>query len=256
VPLLTQTPTFEPGVWMGIDHDAVQKISADGILECWEQGCQLLGGTYRPQLLSVHDADEYLAAADSVQEEKRRMRDVLDAYQALQDLKAQGKTQAIGIGAKNWRVIRDISRATDLDWVMLAVSFTIFSHPPELIDFMDELAAKGIGIINSAVFHAGFLTGGSYFDYRLLDEQAEEDRPYFEWRDRFFKVCARFQVSPAAACIQFGLSHPGVLSIALNTSKPGRIRGNIESITTAIAASFWRACKEEGLIHQHYPYLG
>ena len=111
-------------------------------------------------------------------------------------------------------------------------------------------------IINSAVFHAGFLTGGSYFDYRLLNEQAEEDRPYFEWRNRFFKVCAQFQVSPAAACIQFGLSHPCVLSIALNTSKPGRIRGNIESFTTAIDASFWRACKEEGLIQQHYPYLG
>jgi len=38
VPLETAEPTFEPGVWFGIEHDAVQDISYDGILRCWEEG--------------------------------------------------------------------------------------------------------------------------------------------------------------------------------------------------------------------------
>ena len=54
---------FEPGVWMGLEHDAVQRISYDGILECWDEGCRLLGDAYKPRLASVHDPDEYLAAA-------------------------------------------------------------------------------------------------------------------------------------------------------------------------------------------------
>ena len=37
-PLTTPEPTFEKGVWAGIEHDAWQKISYDGIMECWEQG--------------------------------------------------------------------------------------------------------------------------------------------------------------------------------------------------------------------------
>src|SRR5690349_4848205 len=36
--LKTAEPTFEQGVWKEIKHDAVQKISYDGIMECFEQG--------------------------------------------------------------------------------------------------------------------------------------------------------------------------------------------------------------------------
>ncbi|NMC40777.1 MAG: aldo/keto reductase, partial [Bacteroidales bacterium] len=57
-PLQTPEPTFEKGVWFGIKNDARQNISYDGILECWEQGNNLLGGKFQPQLVSVHDPDE------------------------------------------------------------------------------------------------------------------------------------------------------------------------------------------------------
>ena len=60
-PLQGPEPTFEPGVWVDLKHDAVQDISHDGILRCHEDGCGMLGD-YRPQLVSVHDPDEYLQA--------------------------------------------------------------------------------------------------------------------------------------------------------------------------------------------------
>ena len=62
VPLTGPESTFEPGVWHNLKHDAVQKISYQGILECYEQGNELLG-KYSTQTASVHDPDEYLAAA-------------------------------------------------------------------------------------------------------------------------------------------------------------------------------------------------
>src|SRR6476660_9673362 len=49
--LKTPEPTFEPGVWKDLKHDAVQKISYDGIMECFEQGNELLNG-YIPQMVS------------------------------------------------------------------------------------------------------------------------------------------------------------------------------------------------------------
>ena len=48
VPLTTPEPTFEPGVWKDLKFDAIQKISYEGILECFEQGNELLNG-YFPQ---------------------------------------------------------------------------------------------------------------------------------------------------------------------------------------------------------------
>ena len=256
VPLKTPEPTFEYGVWKDLKYDAVQKISYDGILECYEQGCELLGGGYKPQIVSVHDPDEYLAQAKNETGKKKLFQDVIDAYKALIDLKRTGHESAVGVGSKDWKVIRDISQKIDLDWVMLAVSFTIFSHPAELLTFMDDLTSRGIGIINSAVFNAGFLTGGNYFNYRLLSKDMEEDKPCFIWRDKFFKLCQQYNVLPADACVQFGMSHPGIISVALNTSKPDRVKQNVASVEAEIPIEFWSTLKAENLIAKDYPYLG
>ncbi len=88
VPLKEGEPNFEPGVWMNLQHDAELRIGYDGILECWEEGCRLLGGRIVPQLASLHDPDEYLAAASSPAERDRRFNDILGAYRALHELKA------------------------------------------------------------------------------------------------------------------------------------------------------------------------
>jgi D-threo-aldose 1-dehydrogenase len=100
-PLKTPEPTFEKGVWCNLKNDAIQDIGYEGILKCWEQGNELLGGNYQPQLLSVHDPDEYILAAKDDKDRERRFRDILEAYRALSDLKKEGKIKAIGIGAKN-----------------------------------------------------------------------------------------------------------------------------------------------------------
>ncbi|MFH7813487.1 aldo/keto reductase, partial [Acetobacter lovaniensis] len=84
--------------------------------------------------------------------------------------------------AKDWRSIREIDALVKFDWVMMANSFTVMNHPQELLDFIASLKERGIGIINSAVFHAGFLVGGRYFDYRVVSPDNPPDKPLFAWR--------------------------------------------------------------------------
>jgi len=256
VPLRGPEPTFEPGAWAGIEHDAEQRIDAEGIRACWLQGRALLGAPYAPVLVSVHDPDEYLARASSPEDRERRWENVVGAYRTLQALKREGAVRAIGVGAKDWSVIREIAGAVELDWVMFACSLTILHHPPDLIAFMESLRDRGVGIINSAVFHAGFLTGGAFFDYRRADPGAEADRPLFAWRERFNALCARHGVAPAAACVRFGLSGPGVCAVALNTGKPGRVAENVALVEAEIPPAFWHEMKAAGLIARDYPYVG
>jgi len=254
VPLQTPEPTFEPGAWAELEYDAEQDISYDGILRCWEQGCELLGEDYKPQMISVHDPDEYLAQATSESDRKEHFDDILDAYQALAELKQQGQVKAVGVGAKDWQIIRELSREVELDWVMFANSLTIYTHPPELLDFMEELTQQNIGIINSAVFNAGFLIGGEYFNYRKLNPDDPADKAIYHWREKFFMACRQHDVRPTEACVQFGMSPPGVISIALNTSRPDRVQENVASVTAEIPVEFWTTLKTERLISPEYPY--
>jgi D-threo-aldose 1-dehydrogenase len=181
---------------------------------------------------------------------------VQEAYRALHDLKRAGQVQAVGVGAKDWRVIRALADAVELDWVMLACSFTVYRHAPDLLAFVDHLHRRGTGIINSAVFNAGFLIGGRYFDYRVPDPSAPADQPLFAWREAFLARCREHGVDPAAACVQFGLSAPGIAAVALNTGKPAHVRRNVDLVAAELPGAFWSALKRDGLIDKNYLHLG
>jgi len=255
VPLTANEQTFEPGAWANLEYDAVQKISYDGILECWDQGCQLLGKKYKPELVSVHDPDEYLASATDEADYAKRLEDILGGYKALFELKEKGEVKAVGIGSKDWKVIQHLYEQVKFDWVMFANKFTIYHHPTEILAFISQLNNDGVGIINSAIFNAGFLTGGKYFDYRVLNEVDPADRPLFKWRERFHSVCKKYNVEPGDACLKFALSAPQIDAVALNPSKPWRMEHSRKTLEKELPKAFWDELREKGIIEKNYPYL-
>ncbi len=255
VPLTTDEPTFEPGAWEELENDCIQTFGYEEIIKCFEQGNELLGGTYKSEVVSIHDPDEYLLASSDAADRKVRLQEISESYKALFDLKSQGKVKAVGIGSKDWKVIRELYESVKFDWVMFANSFTVYNHPKELLQFMDLLDSNGVGIINSAVFHGGFLTGGDKFDYQDVDPNSDKGKRLFGWRTKFNKLCEQYDVLPGDACLHFGLSHPAIVSIALNTSKPEKMNRNVEIIQREIPDTFWNSLKEEGLIESGYKYL-
>ncbi|WP_319480195.1 aldo/keto reductase [uncultured Draconibacterium sp.] len=255
VPLTSAEPTFEPGAWANLEYDAVQKISYEGILECWQQGCELLGGKFKPEIVSVHDPDEYLLAASDDIDLQKRKDDILGAYKALFELKQKGEVKAVGIGSKDWLVIKELYEEVKFDWVMFANKFTIYHHPKSIVDFMVQLEKDGVGIINSAIFNAGFLTGGEYFDYRVVDPKDPADHQLFVWREKFFAVCRKHHVAPGDACLKFALSAPQIAAVALNPSKPHRMAHNKTLLNQEFPESFWAELKSEQIIDAEYPYL-
>jgi len=254
-PLTSAEPTFETGVWKGLKNDAIQKISYDGIIECFEQGNQLLGNKYVPQLLSVHDPDEYLANAKNEAEYNKLFSDIIDAYRALSDLKKLGKVKAIGVGSKDWKVIQKLESVINLDWIMFANSMTIMNHPIELLQFMEKVRDKGITIVNSAVFQAGFLIGGDFYDYRKIEPDSPENIRRFQWREQFNALCSKYKITPAIACVNFAIKAPGVSSISLNTSKPEHVKSNVESVFSNVPEEFYEEMKNKGLIEKYCTFI-
>ena len=228
-----EEPTFEPGAWKGLEYDAVQDISYDGIMRCYAEAKELLGG-FPIDLVSVHDPDEYLAAKDA----KDAKADILGAYRALFELKARGEAESVGIGSKDWRVIEMLWRdGVKFDWAMFACQPTLLVHPPELISFVNELKAAGVTLIDSAVFNGGFLIGSDMLDYRKADP--EKDAAAFAFRERYLDLCRRHGLDPAAPAVEYAY-RLGFDAVALNTASPHRILKNAAYADAKAPEAFWR----------------
>lgn len=246
VALTTDEPTFEPGAWVNLQHDAIQEISYQGILDCYHQGNELLGD-YNAQIVSVHDPDEYLAAAKDDEDLSKRKDDILAAYKALNELKQQGLVESIGVGAKDVSVIDFISDHVQLDWAMFACSVTPYIHKASTIKLLQKLGAQGVEVINSAVFNAGFLLGSDNLDYKKVTRETHPEA--FAWRDKFHFLCDKYQVSSAAACVQFSFLFPQITSIALSSTSAKRVISNMDLVDTKVPNEFWQEMKQQNLIN-------
>ena len=242
------------GQWeVGMD-DALQDVSYDGILRCYEEAKELLG-VYPINLVSVHDPDEYLFHAEAPRDRERRdknvlcdlslsapLREIKDAYRALFELKARGEVEAVGIGSKDWRAIEMLWRGgVRFDWAMFACQPTLLVHPPELISFVNELKAAGVTLIDSAVFNGGFLLGSDMLDYRKADP--EKDAAAFAFREHYLELCRCYGLDPAVPAVQYAY-RLGFDSVALNTSSPKRIRKNASYASALVPDGFWREIED------------
>lgn len=252
VPLEGTEPTFEPGVWVDLEHDAVCDISYEGIMDVYQQGIELIGEPYHFDFLSIHDPDEFMAEAQSKDDEAKRLQGILEGYRALAQLKSEGKTKAIGVGTKDWRIIPKITEKVNLDWVMLACSLTPYTHDPDLVSFIQDLSSKGVTIVNSAVFNGGFLVGGDHFDYQFVTPETHGE--IFSWRQRFKSICEKFQINPAVVCVQFGMELPGVSATALNTTDPGKVKRNVASGLEKVPHQLWDELIDAKLIDPNFPF--
>ena len=69
------------------------------------------------------------------------------------------------------------------------------------------------------------------------------------------EICKDHGVLPGDACIHFSLSHPAIVSMALNTSKPEKMNRNVEILKREVPDAFWGEMKGEGLIDPDYKYV-
>jgi len=216
--------------------------------QAWRGDCRLLGDVYRPKLVAINEADKYLDEAASPQERDRRIADVTRAFQELLKLKEAGEVVAVGVAGKDWRCIEMIGKHVPFDWVRLSGCFSPMHGAPDVVRFMASLAERQIPIVLAGVFHSGFLVGGQCYDHRVLDTEDEQDARQLAWRKSFVALCHGHGISPAHACIQFALSAPGVVAVAVDTTQPERVAENVRSVLTRVPGSLWESMKEEGLL--------
>ena len=224
-------------------------ISYDGILRCYDEGNELLGD-YSASLVSVHDPDDYLDGAENDNEKEVRRHNILSAYQCLHDLKTQNKVESVGIGVKNPTVIEFLmDQGVILDWTMIAGVLTPFVHTLYVRTLLKTLHSRSIQVFNCAVFNSGFLVGEDYFNYSL--KNAKDNPELYDWRDKFFHICEKYNFSPGHVCVQFSFLFPQVQCVALNACKLEHVAMNFDNVYNTIPHDhdLWQALSLAKLIN-------
>ena len=255
---------FEPGLWYGLTKTIRYAQTRAQMRESVDQGLRFLGPGIKAPLCSAHDfhklgrmiastPDLFLGDRLLTTDVNVLMYDEL--LPALAEKRAEGAIKGVGLGMMNWRLMREIiTRSGAIDYVMLANEFTILRHDPDLLDFIEWLREKAIGLIVAAPYHASWIFGAIPKIDGFTDPTAEQ----VQWRTKFLKTCADMRVEPAAVAVQFIFSNPCVDAVAPGSARVTHISRNFpqnaDGSDLVVPGEVWDRLIAEGVIRGDYRY--
>jgi D-threo-aldose 1-dehydrogenase len=220
--------------------------SYDGILRSHEDSLQRLGMD-RVDILFVHD----IGGATHGERQGYYWGQLTrgGGFRALQELRAEGRVRAIGLGVNEWQVAYAAMQECELDCTLLAGRYTLLEQPA-LAPLLDACARYGCGIVIGGPFNSGILAGNGKFNY--ADAPAE----VVERVRRIAAVCSEFGVPLPAAALQFPMAHQAVVSCIPGARDVVQLRQNAAWFELPIPPALWQALKHDGLLDERAPVDG
>ncbi|MDW4572158.1 aldo/keto reductase [Microbacterium sp. M3] len=238
--LLRPNPDDDGGLDLAADFHVRTSLrrewdfSAEGIRASLHESLERLG-LDRVDVLYLHDPERHdLALA------------LREGFPALEQLRAEGAVDAIGIGAMTAEALAAAVKGADLDLIMIAGRYTLLEQPAA-DEVLPACHARGTGVVAASVFNSGLLA---------KDEPSRDDRyeygrmpePLWERLQRLVAVCRAHDVPLPAAAVQFALRDPAVRSVVVGGSRPEQLRRNAELMALDLPAGLWDDLAADGLI--------
>jgi D-threo-aldose 1-dehydrogenase len=138
------------------------------------------------------------------------------------------------------------------DCFLLAGRYSLLEQAP-LQQLLPKCEKHGASIILGGPYNSGILATGvngnttPYYDY------APAPKHIIERVAKIEAVCEQYQVTLAAAALQFPLGHSAVASVIPGLGSTKRVQHTIELFNEAIPGEFWQTLKNESLLEQAAP---
>jgi D-threo-aldose 1-dehydrogenase len=116
---------------------------------------------------------------------------------------------------------------------------------------MPDCLRRGISVLMAAPFNSGILATGARPGATYFYTAADAD--ITARTQRIEAVCARYDVSLAAAALQFPLAHPAVASVVTGMRGRREADANRAHCEARIPADFWAELKQQALIAADAP---
>ncbi len=141
------------------------------------------------------------------------------ALEELFRMKEEGLAQAVGLAMGRIDIMFPILRGWPFDAIISHNRFTLLNRSAD--EMFDHAAARGIAVVNAAPYAGGVFAKGSARMPRVTYQEA--DNATLEPVRRVEAICARHDVAPGAAALQFSLRDPRITSTIVGVSKPERV---------------------------------
>ena len=228
--------------------DIQYDYSYDGIMRSFEDSLLRLG-LDRIDILLMHDI-----GVDTHGDTNARLFPIAmtSGYNAMNELRSQGLVKAIGLGVNEHQVCEQALNYGDWDCFLLAGRYTLLEQQ-SLQTFLPKCEKHNCSIILGGPYNSGILATGTM----------GTSTPYYNYAPaapdivgRVFKIeeiCSNYDVTLAAAALQFPLAHPCVTSVIPGLGSRSRIDSTIELFTEKIPDDFWSELIDQGLLDPNAP---
>ncbi|MBB5223802.1 D-threo-aldose 1-dehydrogenase [Amaricoccus macauensis] len=183
-------------------------------------------GLDRVDMLHLHDP-EYATDLDEV----TRKGGALDTLIAMRD---EGLARVVGLAAGRVDVMMPLLTEWDFDCLVTHNRMTLVNRNAEP---MLELAAeRGIAVLNAAPYAGGMLAKGASKARYVYQEPTDEMRAPVV---RVEEACARYDVPPGAAALQFSMRDPRIASTVCGVTRPERVQETLAWAAWPIPDALW-----------------
>ena len=228
--------------------DAHYDYTYSGIMRSFEDSQQRLG-LAKIDILLVHDIGAYThKEMDKTYFEQFES----SGYKALETLKRHGDIKAVGLGVNEVEVCERAMNIGQFDCFLLAGRYSLLEQAP-LHQFLPKCQQHGASIILGGPYNSGILATGvrgkntPYYDYEPAPKHIIDRVRKIE------AVCDQFQVTLAAAALQFPLGHPAVASVIPGLGSAKRVQHTIALFNEVIPDEFWQTLKDQNLLDEAAP---
>ncbi len=230
--------------WPGsFPFNPVYDYTYDGVMRSYEDSLQRLGVS-KIDVLLLHDIGEMQHGPEL---NKRLFADAMSGgYKALDELRAAGEIQAIGLGVNEREVCLAAMEHGQWDAFLLAGRYTLLEQTP-LHDLLPACEKAGTGIILGGPYNSGVLAGGDTWNYAKAPENVMHKA------QRIAKVCESHGVNLSAAALQFPLGCTLVASVIPGARSEAEMLQNLAWFDSTIPTSLWSDLQNEKLLDEQAP---
>ena len=143
--------------------------------------------------------------------------------------------KAVGLAAGRVDVMMPILSEFDFDCLVTHNRFTLANHNAE--PMIDYAVTKGIAVFNAAPYAGGVLAKGSAAYQRYVYQEASPEM--LDPIRRIEAVCAKHDVPPGAAALQFSMRDPRIAATICGVSRPERVQETLEWADWPIPEIVW-----------------
>lgn len=173
---------------------------------------------------------------------------VKGAMPELVKMREEGLIKGWGMGVNTLEPSLGAIERSDPDVILQACQYSLIQHADAVDRLLPVCRQRNVSLVIGAPLNSGYLAGNNYFNYskKIPDGMAEK-------RQRAQALASEHGTDLRTAALHFCNAPDVVAAILPGGSTPEQIHQNVASMSTPVPTSFWKAAKEQGLIHVDAP---